>query len=245
MAMLVQSGDNITHNYPYSMHNQTLHKQTIVATDGRMHSRRIVHDVQLSSGTTLVGYIMLTGKEHIVEKRLSDDCWRVREQSSRYRREESQYRIPDRMRERVMARDNYTCQICGSTAESTIDHIIPVVAGGEASEDNLQVLCRSCNARKSAGRGNKLSVAIDTIAGRRYENVDGGIYTPATDIIIPSVQVHIPKSVQVEVDVKTIEIQGHGLMDIVLGVMLVRKSYIRNPKPKPIKLVTSRQEHNA
>jgi 5-methylcytosine-specific restriction endonuclease McrA len=60
------------------------------------------------------------------------------------------------LRWRVLARDNYTCQICGATgatAELTIDHVTPVSLGGSNAESNLQTLCRSCNSRKGARVG--------------------------------------------------------------------------------------------
>lgn len=41
------------------------------------------------------------------------------------------------------------CLICGSS-EITIDHIIPVKLGGKNNIENLQPLCRSCNAKKGA-----------------------------------------------------------------------------------------------
>lgn len=57
------------------------------------------------------------------------------------------------LREIVMKRDNYTCQICGKYMPDgvglQIDHIIPVAKGGKTVLSNLQVLCSKCNGRKS------------------------------------------------------------------------------------------------
>ncbi|HEV2471295.1 MAG TPA: HNH endonuclease [Chthonomonadales bacterium] len=53
-------------------------------------------------------------------------------------------------RRTIFARDNYTCQYCGSTAKDlTIDHVVPKRHGGKASWDNLVCCCRKCNMRKS------------------------------------------------------------------------------------------------
>lgn len=47
----------------------------------------------------------------------------------------------------------YRCAICGLQANSRIpfqvDHIIPMNKGGKTVPENLQILCRGCNARKS------------------------------------------------------------------------------------------------
>ena len=57
------------------------------------------------------------------------------------------------LRQKIMIRDNYTCQICGKYMPDEIglhiDHIIPVSKGGKTIESNLQVLCSKCNGRKS------------------------------------------------------------------------------------------------
>ena len=53
------------------------------------------------------------------------------------------------VRKDVMLRDKYTCQYCGSQDELVLDHIFPFSRGGSNEADNLQVLCRDCNARKS------------------------------------------------------------------------------------------------
>ncbi len=53
-------------------------------------------------------------------------------------------------RRTVFARDNYTCQYCGSTTKDlTIDHVIPKHHGGKASWENLVCCCRRCNMKKS------------------------------------------------------------------------------------------------
>lgn len=57
------------------------------------------------------------------------------------------------LRDRIMKRDNYTCQICGKYMPDQvglhIDHIIPVSKGGKSVESNLQVTCDKCNLHKS------------------------------------------------------------------------------------------------
>jgi len=53
-------------------------------------------------------------------------------------------------RHSVLARDQYTCQYCGSTGkELTIDHVIPRWVGGENTWDNLVACCRKCNLKKA------------------------------------------------------------------------------------------------
>jgi Restriction endonuclease len=62
-------------------------------------------------------------------------------------------RIKPSLRFEILKRDNYRCQMCGVTAKDgatlEIDHITPVSKGGTNDADNLQVLCRDCNAGKS------------------------------------------------------------------------------------------------
>ena len=56
-------------------------------------------------------------------------------------------------RKRVYERDNYTCHYCAipvTPFTATLDHIVPVIAGGDNGLDNLVTACRKCNARKHA-----------------------------------------------------------------------------------------------
>jgi len=59
----------------------------------------------------------------------------------------------------VLDRDRHTCQYCGRTAPEvklTIDHIVPVSAGGDNEHTNLVAACADCN----AGKGSKLALRI-------------------------------------------------------------------------------------
>ncbi|MBS1719386.1 MAG: HNH endonuclease [Armatimonadetes bacterium] len=51
-------------------------------------------------------------------------------------------------RHSILARDNYTCQYCGSKKDLTIDHVIPRWVGGPHTWDNLVACCRRCNLAK-------------------------------------------------------------------------------------------------
>ena len=60
------------------------------------------------------------------------------------------------LRELVLRRDDYTCQLCGASRYDEpnllleVDHIVPVSRGGKTVLDNLQTLCWRCNRTKSA-----------------------------------------------------------------------------------------------
>jgi hypothetical protein len=54
-------------------------------------------------------------------------------------------------RARIMARDGHRCQHCGATEDLTIDHVQHWSRGGTNADDNLRVLCRSCNSQRHDG----------------------------------------------------------------------------------------------
>ena len=51
-------------------------------------------------------------------------------------------------RRAVFARDNWTCQYCGSRSNLTVDHVIPRSKGGDSSWTNIVASCAPCNRRK-------------------------------------------------------------------------------------------------
>jgi 5-methylcytosine-specific restriction endonuclease McrA len=58
--------------------------------------------------------------------------------------------LPKWLRAAVMERDGYRCVKCSAAGPLAIDHIFPWSRGGEDTLDNLQVLCKPCNSKKSA-----------------------------------------------------------------------------------------------
>ncbi|HEY5055769.1 MAG TPA: HNH endonuclease [Acidobacteriaceae bacterium] len=57
--------------------------------------------------------------------------------------------ISREVKEAVFVRDAGRCLECGATSELQFDHIIPVSKGGGNAEANIQLLCATCNLRKS------------------------------------------------------------------------------------------------
>lgn len=57
-----------------------------------------------------------------------------------------------KIRERILIRDGYLCQYCGSDA-TTVDHVIPISKGGTDEPDNLVAACTRCNYSKGNRMG--------------------------------------------------------------------------------------------
>jgi hypothetical protein len=69
---------------------------------------------------------------------------------------EGQYervRIAEETRNEVWRRDQGCCAKCKSVRNLEFDHIVPVSKGGSNSARNLQLLCETCNRRKSNSIG--------------------------------------------------------------------------------------------
>lgn len=69
------------------------------------------------------------------------------------RKHSQRKRYPDKVKEELIARQDYKCAICGTPIDLTcseLDHVIPWSLVGDELRDNLQMLCIQCNRRKSA-----------------------------------------------------------------------------------------------
>lgn len=58
--------------------------------------------------------------------------------------------IPESVRNAVWRRDGGKCVQCGSQEKLEFDHVIPISLGGSNTTRNIQLLCESCNRKKSA-----------------------------------------------------------------------------------------------
>ncbi|MFA6447154.1 MAG: HNH endonuclease [Patescibacteria group bacterium] len=65
-----------------------------------------------------------------------------------------------KLRQKILERDRYTCQLCGhgvnngypdgESVKLEVDHITPLKQGGKTIEENLWTLCSHCNAGKKS-----------------------------------------------------------------------------------------------
>jgi len=88
-------------------------------------------------------------------KRYFEYTIRLKEQrqTRQYQIKVERAKMTDSLRYDILKRDNFRCQICGSTAQDGVklhvDHIIPVAKGGQTIPSNLRTLCDRCNMGKS------------------------------------------------------------------------------------------------
>lgn len=78
----------------------------------------------------------------------------IDKQWNNFRRRCRKYGAQPELYQLIMVRDR-CCQYCWIHEDLTIDHIVPISKGGKSIEDNLQVLCRSCNASKGNRNGER------------------------------------------------------------------------------------------
>jgi hypothetical protein len=74
-------------------------------------------------------------------------------QTRQYQIKVERAKMTDSLRYDILKRDNFRCQICGSSAQDGVklhvDHIVPVAKGGQTIRSNLRTLCDRCNMGKS------------------------------------------------------------------------------------------------
>jgi hypothetical protein len=59
-------------------------------------------------------------------------------------------KISKGLREKILDKYGNKCAFCGTSENLEIDHIKPVSMGGDNSEENLRVLCQSCNGKRNS-----------------------------------------------------------------------------------------------
>jgi len=63
-------------------------------------------------------------------------------------------------RRAVFARDDWTCQCCGSRTNLTVDHVIPRSKGGDSTWENIVASCAPCNRRKGDALPNQAGMTL-------------------------------------------------------------------------------------
>ena len=108
---------------------------------------KTAYTVQMNAGTFTCNYEWLLERFNELESINFETT--LREYHSKNQRK----LMTRELREKIMKRDNYTCQLCGKYMPDEvglqIDHIVSIVKGGKSVESNLQVLCSKCNGSKS------------------------------------------------------------------------------------------------
>jgi len=81
-------------------------------------------------------------------------------------------KVSVKTRQVVYERDNFICQYCGrhcydswitDNQQLTLDHLVPITAGGTFEEINLITCCRECNSIKGNKRFKNMEDARDYI----------------------------------------------------------------------------------
>jgi len=76
-------------------------------------------------------------------------------------------------RRNIFARDRNRCQYCGkrhSTAELSLDHVVPRSRGGNSTWKNIVCCCLQCNVRKGGRTPNEAGMALITVPKKPRRN---------------------------------------------------------------------------
>lgn len=69
----------------------------------------------------------------------------------------------------IIALDGGACIYCGDTEKLCVDHMVPLICGGDHEQDNLACACRRCNSGKAGRTPEQARYAIRSAAAReRY-----------------------------------------------------------------------------
>ena len=131
----------------------------------RLFKRKLLREPKYNLGVRCVAtYTSPQGrnrysKEHIYRydeiRYFYDQANKLKEQcqTRQYQISVERAKMTDSLRYDILKRDNFRCQICGSTAQDGVklhvDHIVPVSKGGLTTYSNLRTLCDRCNLGKS------------------------------------------------------------------------------------------------
>lgn len=171
----------------------------------------------------LIGTVEIKKAKYAVRYCMNEQYWRIIGLYEGYYRDAREHTISKEFRRQILERDSYTCQHCGATEDLTIDHIVPVVKGGQTVKDNLRVLCQMCNSRK----GTRESVEVTKL-----------IYLNNSNIRLLRQKIELPDSIRLPLTM-LYESESYQRVYIVAGLVLISASYRKKDTPRPVHLITS------
>jgi 5-methylcytosine-specific restriction endonuclease McrA len=85
-------------------------------------------------------------------------------------------------RRAVFARDDWTCQYCGSRSNLTVDHVVPRSKGGPSTWENIVASCAPCNRRK----GNSMPRQVGMHLTRQPRTPNPNVFIQVASPTIPA-----------------------------------------------------------
>lgn len=85
-------------------------------------------------------------------------------------------------RRAVFARDDWTCQYCGSRSNLTVDHVVPRSKGGPSSWENIVASCAPCNRRKGSSSPRQVGMHLMRVPRTPNPNVFIQVASPTIPV---------------------------------------------------------------
>jgi len=87
----------------------------------------------------------------------------------------------------VRARDNNLCVYCGSGENTCVDHMVPLLLGGDHGLDNLACACKRCNSGKAGRLPEQAGLSFaNHVAEDRYRLAKARLVTVTSDLAHPN-----------------------------------------------------------
>lgn len=86
-----------------------------------------------------------------LERKAAKEAERLRKRQERKTKSSTDRHLPEKLRNRVLDRDNHKCTKCGSVDTLHIHHVIYRSNGGSDEPDNLTTLCEECHIKQHEG----------------------------------------------------------------------------------------------
>lgn len=80
------------------------------------------------------------------------------------------YDVSPAKRDEIFDRDGRKCLKCGTEESLSLDHIVPLSAGGTNDDDNLQTLCKRCNSAKGDTTKDHRQINVGSTSSQRRVN---------------------------------------------------------------------------